>query len=225
MKKVISVVTVLLLCMALAVPAFASTTFVPSIPYKDHPEVEWPVDLVDEEGEVIDEIDWEHLVITPISEAETSPDIPEDSKEELLEVYEDLVSGDMELPGDEDLVIRDMFDASWICDDGHEEELEQEGVCIEITLDIDIEPGVDVVVMVYIDGEWVPAVDVINNDDGTITVILEDICPIVIAVPEDYYDVPSQTGDTSGVLIWVGIMLASAAALVGLLVSRRNAVR
>ena len=225
MKKVICFVTVLLLCVSLAVPAFAANTFVPSIPYKDVPEIEWPVELIDEEGEIIDEIDWDHLVITPISEAETSTEIPEDSREELLEVYEDLTSGEMELPSDEDLVIRDLFDASWICDDGHEEELKEEGVCIEITLDIDIEPDVDVVVMVYIDGEWVPAEEVINNGDGTITVILEDICPIAIAVPQSHVDVPDQTGDTSGIMMWVMVMLASAAALVVLLVSRRKAAR
>lgn len=225
MKKLVCFVTVLLLCISLAVPAFATSTFVPSIPYKDVPEIEWPVELIDEEGEIIDEIDWEHLVVTPISEVETSTEIPEDSREELLEVYEDLTSGEMELPSDEDLVIRDLFDASWICDDGHEEELEKEGVCIEITLDIDIEPDVDVVVMVYVDGEWIPAEEVINNDDGTITVILEDICPIAIAVPQEYVDVPDQTGDNSGIMIWVMVMIASAAALVVLLVSRRKTAR
>lgn len=224
MKRMICIAIAFLLCLSVACPVFASEDFVPSITYKDEPDIIWPVELIDEEGEV-DEIDWEHLVITPISEAETSTEIPEDSREELLEIYEELTEGDMTLPGDEELIIRDLFDASWICDDGHEEELEEEGVTIEITLDIGIDPDVDVVVMAYVDGEWVPAVEVVNNDDGTITVVLEDICPIAIAVSEEIYDVPVKTGDNSGIVFWAGLMLVSAAALVALLVTRRKAAR
>lgn len=225
MKRMICLVTALLLCLSVACPVFASEDFVPSITYKDEPEIEWPVKIIDGDGEVIDEIDEEHLVITPISDAEADPDIPEDSREELLEVYEALTEGDMVLPGDEDLVIRDLFDISWICDDGHEEKLDEEGVCIEAVLDIGVDPNEDVVVMVYIDGEWVPAEDVIVNDDGTITVILENICPVVIAVPEKIYDVPAQTGDTSGIALWSVLMAISAGALVALLVFRRKVVR
>lgn len=225
MRRVISLITVLVLCLSVVCPAFATDTFVPSISDKGHPEINWPVMLLDDEGQVVGEIDEGCLIVTPVSEAETAEDIPEDAKKELLDVYKQLTDGTMTLPGDEDLVIRDLFDASLICTDDHKETLDQEGVYIELTFDLSIAAGVDVVVMAYVDGVWVPAHSVVNNGDGTVTVLLEDICPIAIAVHEDYYDVPAQTGDNSGILIWTVVMLLSAAALVVLLISRRKAAR
>lgn len=222
MKKMTVFAAVLLLCLSLACPVFAAETFVPSISYKDLPVVQWPVELVDADGEPIQELDQGCLVITPVSEAETSAEIPADAKELLLEVYQKLSDGSMTLPGDEDLIIRDLFDASLICDDDHREQLAQEGACIELTFDLDIPAREDVVIMYYLDGTWYPAESVVNNGDGTVTCSLENLCPIAIAVSEEIYDVPAQTGDASGILFWTAVMLTSAAAMV-LLVIRRKA--
>lgn len=226
MKKVISFMTVLLLCVSLACPVFAADTFVPSISYKDHPEIMWPAMLTDGDG-LIEEINEGCLVITPVSEAETSNEIPDEAREELLEVYGKLSDGSMTLPfeGDTPMVIRDLFDLSLICTDGHKEQLGEEGVYLEVTLDIGVAAGVNVVVMAYVDGAWAPIHGVVNNGDGTVTCTFEEICPVAVCVPESTNTPPAQTGDNSGIAMWTVLLLVSAAALVVLLISRRKVAR
>lgn len=233
MKRFISIVTVLLLCLSLAYPAYAAEEFVPSISYKDHPEVVpapggGPGEIIDEDGEVIDELDDDCIVITPVSEAEDSDEIPDEARETLLEVYDDLTDGDMELPYDlvdenidpEDMVIRDLIDISLICDE-HSEYLE-EGNYLRITFDLGVDPDTDVIVMVYSDGQWYPAIDVINNGDGTVTVILDRVGVVAfsVAVRDSV-----QTGDNTNLLLWTVLLIASAAALVALVILRRKALR
>lgn len=225
MKKLISLISVLVLCLSLACPAFATDTFVPSISNKDHPEIDGPIELVDGDGNVIDTLDEGCLIITPVSEAETSDEIPDDSREILLDVYRKLLDGSMTLPHEDRLVIRDLFDASLICTDGHKERLAQDGIRIRIPLSVDISTDAELVVMAYVNGQWVNAYAVSNNGDGTITCTLEDVCPIVIAVPESFNSTPSQTGDTSGIVIWAVVMAVSAAALVVLMICRRKSAR
>lgn len=224
MKKFISMLAVLVLCLSVACPAFATNTFVPSIPNKDNPEIKGPVELVDKDGKVIDTMDEGCLVITPVSEAETSEEIPDDSRKLLLEVYEKLLDGSMKLPGGKNLVIRDLFDASLICTDGHKEQLAKDGILIRLPLGVDVPVGTELVVMAYVNGKWINAESVVNNGDGTVTCILEEICPVVIAVPESF-NPPSQTGDTSGIFIWVAVMAVSAVALVVLMIYRRKSAR
>lgn len=226
MKKVICALLALVLSVMLPISAFA-TEFVVSVGYKDHPEVDFPVDLLDEDGNKIGEIDEGCLVITSVAEVEDSDEIPEDAREELLEVYKQLTDGTMTLPYDEDgdYVIRDLIDVSLICTDGHKELVEQDGVYIEITFDLGVVSGEEVIVMVYVDGKWEEVPQVTNNGDGTVTVLFEDICPVTFSVKSDSHTPPAQTGDTSGVVMWMGLMAVSAAALVALVVFRRKIVR
>lgn len=226
MKKIICLAVALLVCFCAVGPAYAAEGFVPSITYKDHPQVKFPVSLVDEDGNTIDEIDEGCLVVTSIGEVDESKDIPEDARKELKEVYQKLQDGSMELPtdGKEDYVVRDLFDVSLICTDGHKEELEKEGVYLEVTFDLKVASGTDVVVMVYLDGQWVPVPMVTNNGDGTVTVLFEDICPVAFAVSEASHTPPAQTGDNSGIVIWGAVMAVAAAALVVMLMFRRKFV-
>ena len=72
MKKIICLLTVLLLTIALACPAFAAESFVPSISEKEEPDI-----VVDDEGvagvirgedgDILDKVEEGCLVITPIS--------------------------------------------------------------------------------------------------------------------------------------------------------------
>ena len=226
MKKIICMTVALLMCLCAVTPAFASEGFVPSISYKDHPHVSFPVTLVDNDGNEIDKIEEGCLVVTSIGEVDESKDIPEDARKELKEVYEKLKDGSMELPtdGKQDYVVRDLFDVSLICTDGHKEQLEQEGVYLEVTFDLKIGTDTDVVVKVFLDGEWVSVPKVTNNGDGTVTVLFEDICPVAFAVSEASHNPPAQTGDNSGIVMWVAIMTVTAAALVAMLAFRRKFV-
>lgn len=236
MKRVVSVVTVLVLCLSLVCPVFAAEgTFTPSVSSKNHPEIVPTPDgaigvLVDGDGKEIAPVEEGCLVVTPVSKADSSADIPADAKETLLDVYEKLSDGSMQLPYEdnaEDMVIRDLFDASLICTDGHKESLAEEGVCIELTFDLGVGANVDVVAMTYVDGKWSPIVSVVNNGDGTVTCVFEEICPIAFAVAEEAYSGPAQTGDAVGsnLILWVALMAVSAAVLVVLLFSRRKTAK
>ena len=106
MKKLICLLTVLALAMAFACPVFAAEAFVPSISDKEEPDIvpddEGVIGEIWKDDEVIDKVEGGCLVITPISEAETSTEIPEDAREELLYVYKELLEGDMTLPYEQD---------------------------------------------------------------------------------------------------------------------------
>lgn len=245
MKRVLCVLTVIILCLAIASPVFAAKTeFVPSISYKDHPPVvpvppkpgdERPEDkvvvgeIVDKEkDEVVDDIYEEFLVVTPVADAETSTDIPQDSKDQLIEIYEKLTDGTMEIPYDKidpnidpnNMVVRDLFDVSTTNED-HEKVVAQDNMSIRVTFDLGVAGGVDVYCMTYINGEWVPAISVMNNGDGTVTVTMESFGVVAFSVETSgTVTPPPQTGDQVGstLPIWIAVMAVAAVGLVVVLV-------
>ncbi len=121
MKKMISLLLALVVCLSLTAPVFATENaaqpaedsgFVPSITYKPTPEI---VPVEDEEGkEAIGAIynadgqivDYMYdndghgcLLITPIAHIwDPEEDVPEDVERLLTFVYEELNEGDMEIP-------------------------------------------------------------------------------------------------------------------------------
>lgn len=224
MKKILCLIIALLVCAAVAAPAVAAeNNFVPSISYKDGPEVE----EAEQNGEDVTDC----IVVTSIPEArEQSTDIYQEDRDLLIEVYEALSDGTMELPLDHDYVIRDLVDVSYVvtdcveADHGHREWLAQEDTTISVLFDLGIPQGVEVVVMTYIDGVWEPVESVVNNGDGTLTCVFEDICPVVFCVEEGYDYKPPKTGDEFGrqLPLWIGLMAASLAAIVVLIVLYRK---
>lgn len=240
MKKLIALLTVLMICISLAVPAAAAEKgFVPSISYKPAPEIVPVTDpdgnpaiavLRDADGNIIAYITENCLVITSVSEAETSTEIPEDAAALLLELYQKLLSGDMTLPYDkldgnpdgQNMIIRDLFDASWLCAD-HPELLAQDGVTMDIIFDLGVEAKRDVYGMVYLDGQWVPTVKCVNNGDGTVTCTFDELCPIVFAV-EGSSD-SSKTGDVDNTIWWTLAAVAALAAIVVLTVIYRRSTK
>ncbi len=242
MKKLLSIFLAALLCLSLSSVAFAAEEFTPSVSYKGHPEL---VIIHDEDGnphigivrdekkDILSYVDKPCLVITPVSKANTSTEIPDAARELLLNVYEQLTKGDMELPYEkfgsqikaEDMVIRDLFDATWLCGN-HPVELEPEGVVLELTFDLGVEAGTPVYTMTYNDGEWNPIISTVNNGDGTVTCTFEHLCPIAFSVSTADVDTP-QTGDAIGdsLYIWVALLVVSGAALVALIVFGRKSAR
>lgn len=224
MRKFISLMVALLVCLSLACPAFAAgTTFVPSITYKDEPDIE--------DVEMDNENVGGCLVVSSISDAKNkSTDIYQEDRDLLLDVYDQLEDGSMKLPLEKDYVIRELVDVSFkktTCvegEHGHKEWLAQDGNTISVTFDLGVARGTEVVVLVYIDGEWKPIESVVNNGDGTVTCVFEDICPVAFCVESDKPDVPAQTGDTMGqnLILWVVLMVASLAAIVVLMARRRK---
>ena len=229
MKKIICLISALLLCMSLFIPAMATENeFVPSITYKDGPEII--------EAKIDEEDVTSCVTVTSIKKAEDkTTDITQEERDKLLEVYNKLTSGEMKLPLDGDYTIRDLVDVSFEyedcrCDESHgnkDECLKDDGVKLTVVFDMDVNSSDKLKVLVYIDGEWVLVEDVTINEDGTVTVDFEDICPVVFCV-ESKSDVQvPTTGDEFGrnLGLWIGLLAVSAAALVVMLVCRRKIVR
>ena len=241
MKKIISLLLVAVLCIGLVCPVLADE-FVPSITDKDAPDIVPVPDgegkscigpLMDGDNNVIDYAYEDCLVITPISEANSSTRIPEDSKATLLDVYAKLSDGTMDLPYEKfnanldpsTMVIRDLFDASWLCGEGsgftdhpdHPSILAVPGNTLTVTFDLGISKNATVYVMTYINGVWEPIVKTTNNGDGTVTCVFEDICPIAFSVGSAYTNPPAQTGDNSMVYLWGGLLAVATLALVALI--------
>lgn len=242
MKRIISFTMVIVLCLCLGMPAFAAENeFVPSIGYKGAPEIVPVKDKngndaigeVLEDDKVTDYIYSPCLVVTPVSEAKTSSLIPDAAEELLLSVYDQLVAGTMQIPYEKhnadlkanEMVIRDLFDASWLCQD-HPTIVAPKGVTVRITFDLGVKEADKVFCMSYKNNEWNPIVSLVNNGDGTVTCVFEDFCPIEFSVQSK--TPPVQTGDITGkyLPLWIGLLVASAAGLVTMLVvSRRKEVR
>lgn len=227
MKKILCLALAVMLCISLACPVLAATDdFVPSIGEKDAPEL--IIAILKENGVSLEEIPGACLVITALSKVDGSNQIPEDAKEELKAIFEALSNGSMKLPYDkvdpdidpEEMVVRDLFDLSWLCND-HPEQLKKEGVTLECKFDLGVGKDTTVVCMVYVNGEWVP-VPCVNNGDGSVTCEFEDICPVVFSVSDSVYDTPPQTGDTARVGLWIALLAISATALVGMVFLRRK---
>jgi hypothetical protein len=207
-----------MLCLSMAVPAFAAEDdFVPSIGYKDGPEI---IKGEQDEKDVTD-----CLIVTTIKEAEEkSTDITQDDRDLLLDVYDKLMKDEMTLPIECDYEIRDLVDVSYKYEDcrtaeGHgnkPEELKEEGVTVTITFDMGLCPREVLEVYVYIDGQWVAVENVVNNGDGTLTVEFEDICPVAF-VKTLCNAAPTGDAARNQLGIFIGLMVVSAAAIVVIL--------
>lgn len=215
MKKVLCMVIALVLCLSMAVPAYAADTFVPSITYKDGPDIK---SAVMDGGNVIS-----CLVVTSIAEAKNkSTDITQDERDLLLELYTKLNSGEMKLPiSNDQYVIRELVDVSFtqkVCVDAHTHEdwLSKAGNTVTVDFDLGVKSSAKVIVMVYADGQWSAAEKVTNKGNGVVTVAFEQLGAVAFCVDAASQITVPQTGDTnaSQIMLWGGILVASVAAMV-----------
>ena len=219
MKRMFAIITIALMCVSLMVPAMAAQEFMPSVTNKPAPEV-MVARILDKDGSVIEEVGDECLIITPVSEANTSTEVPAASKEVLLNVYGKLLDGSVTIPYEKHndnldpskMVIRDLFDATFVCTECPEM-LEPEGVVLEIVFDLNVAPGVNVYAMTYKNDQWDPIVSCVNNGDGTVTATFEKLCPVEFSINTDTTP-PSGTGDVNPFSVWGVIAIVSLAAIV-----------
>lgn len=222
MRKIMSLIVALLLFVGLVCPVLAAeSVFVPSISYKDGPEIE----DAQQNGEDVTDC----LVVTTITGArEKTTDIYQEDRDLLLDVYKKLDNGSMKLPVEEEYVIRELVDVSWKktscveAEHGHKQWLSQENTTVSVTFDLGVNKSTEVVVMVYLDGKWVAAESVVNNGDGTVTVVFEDICPVAFCVKRSTQVQPPKTGDPAAqnLPVYLVALVVSAVALVALLIWR-----
>ena len=247
MKKIVTGFLTLVLCLSVGCPVFAAD-FVESIGYKPAPEI---VPINDEEdiiGYIIDDegtqISVEHgkcIVITPVSKADSSQEIPAKEKETLLKEYDEFATGKKKLSdvkgldeaakkvmGEDktadDFVIRDFFDASIICAD--KEKLEKEGTTLDLTFNIGVAKNTPVVAMVFVDGEWKLVENAVNNGDGTITCTFEKLCPVAFLVPGETIQPGASTtpttGDNANIVVWSAVAAISLGLIIALVIIYRS---
>lgn len=239
MKKIVCFITTLLILASITCPALATEEFVPSISYKGAPEIMTIKDedgkdaigvIRDETGAIIDYVYEGCLWMTPVAKAATDPKIPEKAREELLSVYDALQNGTMKLPyGDnvkaEYMVIRDLFDLSWLCTThGCAEKVEPVGVVLELTFNLGVKADDTLVVMTYKNNAWGEIVKVVNNGDGTVTCTFEHLCPVSVSIMDRNAGNPDPTGDVyNGELyMWIALMTVSAVAIVLVVATKRR---
>ena len=226
MKKLFCMLIALVLAVSLAVPAFAAGSFVPSITYKDGPDIE--------SGTVNGEKVTTCLVVTSISEAKNkSTDITQAERDLLLDVYKQLNNGSMKLPiANDKNVIRELVAVSYSTigctkDHDHAAWLAKDGNTATVDFDLGVKSSTDVSVLIYSNGKWTEADKVTNRGNGIVRVVFEDVGIFAFCVSEDSQVTPPQTGDTAGsqLFLWGTVMAGSIAALLILLVVFKRAKR
>ena len=243
MRKLICLMTVLLLCVSLVMPAFAQEDeFVPSITYKPEPEIV-PVQGEDgkayigvirnADGEIIDYVEAGCLRIVPIAHVwDEEINVPEDVEELLLFVYNGLFEGSVKIPyeqlaeelKDSNMIIRDLFDSRWACEE-HPKMVEPEGITLEITFDLGVVADAEIFVTTYDEAtkEWTSIVKTVNNGDGTVTCTFEHLCAIAFSmgIAKAPAPVEEPTG-MMGILPWIILLVIAVIAVVAILVSKKK---
>lgn len=243
MKKFVCMLLALVICLSLAAPVFADDNFVPSISYKPDPEIvpvvgedqgEYMGVIRDADGNVIQYVESGCLRLTPVAhlwDEEEEKDIPDAVKKLLQFVYDSLLDNTMEIPyekHEEDLdpanmVIRDLFDARFYCEECPKM-LEPEGVVLELIFDLGVVPEAQIYVQTYDEAtkEWNPIVKTENNGDGTVTCTFEHLCAIEFSMPLTPAQPPVEEPETCNWLIWLLILLAAAALTVIIIVGKNK---
>ena len=203
----------------------AAADFVPSISYKDYPDLVGDPEITPATP-TEKELD---LLITPVADAiEVDPENRNEVEKELADVYKDLTDGGTKLPypDDQNYVIRDLIDVSIIYkqDDPDADPVFYDGdVEVKLTFDLGVKPDTVVLVYIYDDG-WKPIANVINNGDGTITLDIDKTGILAFCVEDETTKPPSPTFDkmNKDLAAWIILMVVSSCAAIAMLALRRK---
>lgn len=180
--------------------------------------------------------DHECLIVTPYAEVPSEHQIPDEDKTLIYWVYEQILALGMKffetceglnehiasVLGEgktvQDLVVKDLFEVTVLCDE-LEEWLEPEGTTICLDFDLNLAPGTFVEVVAYKGGEWrrIEAVEVLDNGH-VVCNTFENFCPIAILVSNEQLAETGaveavNTGDNSNMGLWMAVAGVSLAAL------------
>lgn len=242
MRKIICLFIALVMCLSIAVPALAADTgFVPSITYKPDPEIVTVKDekgedaigvIRNENGEVIDYADHGCLMVTPIAHVwDPEEEVPEDVEKLLTTVYDGLNDGSLNIDYTKfaanlkagDMVIRDLFDARWVCEE-HRDLIEKEGVTFEIIFDLGVVADAQIFVATYDETtkEWSPIVKTVNNGDGTVTCTFEHFCAVAFSMPLNGTVAPVADAQPTNLLLWIIILVLAVAVFVTVVIIKNK---
>ncbi len=221
MKKLSSTVILLAILAMLACPAFAAEdTFVPSIGYKDGPEIA--------DATMSEEVVFDCLIVTSLKAAEEkTTDISQEARDLLLDVYGKIGSGEMELPLEDGYVVRELVDLSWkqegcMQQHSHAQQLGQDGATVRVRFELGVDADDGLIVLAYRDGAWEQIESVTVQEDGSAICEFSHFCPVAFCV-DTQPDVP-PTGDLTAqsVLLWVMLMAVSMMTIVVMVLDRRR---
>ena len=205
MKKLVIFLLIFLLILSSFATAFA-TGYLPSVSYEETPPI---VVIEEENGnevigyvenaegeQVSKEYDYS-ILITPVADAvNNTSKLSEEDEKLLVETYQTLSSEDTKLADiipelDEiakialganatadDFVVRELFSITIISEDLNTR-LNVEGNALTLTFKIDLAEDEFLTVFTYKDGKWEEVKEVINNNNGTVTVKFEHFCPVL----------------------------------------------
>lgn len=212
MKKIITILLALILSLTAAFGASA-TEFVPSISYKDGPEI---IEAT-LKGEEVSSC----LIVTTIKQAsEKSTDITEEERAKLLEVYSKLESGEMKLPLKNKYTVLELLDLSFMYEGCREnpdhkgkETAMQGGAALSVNFDLNVNANDNLKVLVCVNDEWKPVESVKINEDGTVTVSFTEICPVAFVI-EEAADTPVQDNNIGTIIAIVTAAVAAVTSII-----------
>ena len=234
MKKLVIFALVIVLLMSNLTVVFAAG-YLPSVSYEAFPGL---VIIEDEngnkiigyvenaEGEVLNTEYHGCILITPVMDAKKHVSYLSDEAEQLLiDTYETLSSPDAKLStiipelndiakkalGEQatadNFAIRELIDITAVCQDLIDY-LEVDGNTLTLTFKMVVPQESFITVMTLKYGKWEEAEEVINNDDGTVTVKFGQLCPVLFLTGQPLEPaVPVQNGFTWLIALCAGILI------------------
>lgn len=190
MKKIINALMCVGLMISLSIPAFA--TYVPSPSFNGFTHLLPNTTLVTSNENVV--LNEDDIQIVTLSAQDKMTD---EQKEEMTRAYDALESGDLSkaIPNlntvlndadmgitADDLAIIDM--AFVVVSDDVKVRLADENAKISVSLKLDVDTKDALVVLSFVDNKWdvVPFENVIVNDDGTVTITMDNVGLIAFAI-------------------------------------------
>ena len=245
MKKIICLFIALVVCLSIAVPVFAADNegFVPSITYKPEPEIVPVKDengeehlgvIRDKDGQIVDYVDHGCFRITPIAHVwDPEIEVPDYIEELLTYVYEGLNSGKLEIDysifeadlDPNNMVIRDLFDIRWFCEEHLAMHLKEDNT-IDLIFDLGVVADAEIFVATFDEESetWSPIVKTVNNGDGTVTCTFQHFCAISFSMPMTprVAAADASSSSSANLMPWILILLLAVAAFVVIIIIKNR---
>lgn len=240
MKKAISLILSVIMVLSLGVAAYAAEgDFRPSVPSKDLPTVvpqilngvSFDALILDENNEVVEGLhivtgenpDGE-IIITAYSEIEVADErvnvvYMETSYEEILDARSLSELNELIPAG---MIVRDFFDITLV---GTYQDIFKEGKKLQIKFDISAELEEKIMALTRCSDEtgWQFVESVTINPDGTVTVIFDELCPVVFLTEKDGAVESPATSDMSTVALWTLAVVFGMGSVCMIIASRKRA--
>ncbi len=239
MTKTTAIALAIMLVLTLSGTALADN-FVPSVGVKASPIVEEQSYILTASGERIS-LDFGQVSVTNVNGddfATTYEELDDEDQQiyvaaqkTLKEAYEELAETEKLqslVPGleeDKSYVVKTLVDVTFY---GFLAQLVEEiltsGGTVTLTHDLGVDENVIVTVSTKCENEWVtvPAENVVNNGDGTISVTYTEFCPIAFIVEGEASENAATSSSTSGTILPYVIGVAVCLVVGGVLVARSN---